>query len=191
MTNTTHTTDTAATFLNGINSEQVRKAQEQMRVHPDGEVSRPTYAAKVLWKSGYRTEAQLSGGLALQGDEPVMYGGQGSGATPQDLLLAAVGHCLTATYVGGLSAAGIRVDHLEVLVSGRVNFRAAYGVERGQPGFEKIEVKVNIQTDAPQERVDGILKKLLPTAPIPDTILRPVPLTVDVVYQSDLAVTAV
>jgi len=190
MTSTPHNRDATSIPLNGINSEKVRSAQEQMRIDPEGEVSRPTYAAKVLWKSGYRTEAQLSGGIALEGDEPVVYGGQGSGATPQDLLLAAVGHCLTATYVGGLTAAGIRVDHLEVVVSGRVNFRAAYGVERGQPGFEKIEVKVSIQTDASQERVDALLEKLLPTAPIPDTILRPVPLTVDVSHRTESAAVA-
>lgn len=184
MTNTTDLRN-ATPHLNGIDSQKIRSAQEQMRSDPEGEVARPTYAAKVRWKSGYRTEAQLSGGLALQGDEPVVYGGEGSGATPQDLLLTAVGHCLTATYVGGLSAAGIRVDHLEVLVSGRVNFRAAYGVERGQPGFEGINVQVSIEADAPQERIDALLEKLLPTAPIPDTILRPVPLTVNVLHRSE------
>lgn len=189
MTNCTDRRDNT-THLNGINTQQVRRAQEQMRNDPDGDVACPTYAAKVLWKSGYRTEAQLSGGLVLQGDEPVVYGGEGYGATPQDLLLTAVGHCLTATYVGGLSAAGIRVDHLEVLVSGRVNFRAAYGLERGQPGFEEINVKVSIQADAPQERVDELLERLLPTAPIPDTIIRPVPLTVDVSHRSESEVVA-
>ena len=182
MTNTTNIP------LNGVNTQTVRAAQEQMRLDPQGEVARPKYAAKVLWQSGYRTEAQLSGGISLQGDEPVVYGGQGQGATPQDLLLAAVGHCLTATYVGGLSAAGIRVEQLEVEVSGRVNFRAAFGVEAGNPGFEQIEVQVTLKTDAPEERVDALLKKLLPTAPIPDTILRPVPLTVEVTYQPSEAV---
>ena len=164
--------------LNGIELATVRLAQEQMRAEPEGNVSKPTYAATVVWERGYRTRTQLPGGAVVHGDEPKVYGGEGEGATPQDLLLTAVGHCLSATYVGGLSAAGITVRSLSVHVSGRVNFRAAYAVEQGHPGFERIDVAVDIDTDAPLESVEALLAKLLPTAPIPDTILRPVPLEV-------------
>jgi len=126
------------------------------------------------------TKTQVSGGNIVEGDEPVVYGGAGRGATPQDLLLTAVGHCLTATYVGGLTAARIHIRSLSVLVSGRVNFSAAYGVEPGQAGFDRIAIAVDIDTDAPKDRVERLLAKLLPTAPIPDTILRAVPVDVEI-----------
>ena len=121
--------------LNGINLETVRRAQQEMRTDPEGPVARPTHTATVVWENGYRTRTQVSGGNIVEGDEPVVYGGAGHGATPQDLLLTAVGHCLSATYVGGLTAAGIHVRGLRVHVSGKVNFRAAYGVEPGEAWF--------------------------------------------------------
>ena len=71
------------------------------------------------------------------GDEPVRYGGEGMGVTPQDLLLTAVGHCLTATYIGGLSAARVNNGILQLHVSGRVNFRAAYAIESGNLDLKK------------------------------------------------------
>jgi len=37
---------------------------------------------------------------------------------------------------------------------------------------------VDVDSDASPARIDALLDKLLPTAPIPDTIMRPVPLTV-------------
>lgn len=166
--------------LNGIRLETVRRAQQEMRTDPEGSIARPTYAATVVWQGGYRTKTEVSGGAIVEGDEPVVYGGAGAAATPQDLLLTAVGHCLSATYVGGLTAAGIHIRSLTVRVSGKVNFAAAYGVEPGAPGFAGIKIDVDIDADAPRERLDSLLAKLLPTAPIPDTVLRPVQVEVEV-----------
>jgi len=72
-----------------------------------------------------------------------------------------------------------------VHVSGRVNFRAAFAVEPGNPGFEDINVIVEIQTDAPQEKVTELLEKLKHMAPIPDTIMRPVPVNIEIHQQQN------
>lgn len=109
------------------------------------------------------------------------------GITPQDLLLTAVGHCLAATYIGGLSVARINVESLRLHVSGRVNFRAAFAIEPGNPGFEDITVVVEIQTDAPLDKVTALLKKLQQIAPIPDTIMRPVPVNIEIHHHSEQA----
>ncbi len=164
--------------LNGIDTARVRLAQEEMRRDPDGPVASPVHKVAIIWQNGYRTRTEVSGGNVIQGDEPPTYGGQGDGATPQELLLTAVGHCLIATYVGGLAAAGVAIRSLKVSVSGKVNFRAAYGVEKGHAGFESVEIAVDIDADASPARVEQLLDRLLPTSPIPDTIMRPVPLTV-------------
>lgn len=163
--------------LNGIDVARVRQAQDEMRRDPDGAVAKPIHQVAIEWQQGYRTRTAVSGGEVIQGDEPTVYGGQGAGATPQELLLTAVGHCLTATYVGGLTAAGVAVRSMKVSVSGKVDFRAAYGVEKGHAGFESIQIVVDVDSDASPARIDALLDKLLPTAPIPDTIMRPVPLT--------------
>ena len=44
-----------------------------------------------------------------------------------------------------------------------------------------IPAQAQIQT---AERIEGLLARLLPTAPIPDTIMRPVPLNVQIVHAN-------
>ncbi len=171
------------TIVNGINIEQSFVIQNQIREEDNGSLSKPRYQATVVWDSGYHTTANVTDGQIIIGDEPPRYGGDGMGITPQDMLLAAVGHCLTASYIGGLSTARINVESLRVHVSGRVNFRAAFAVEPGNPGFEDINVVVEIQTDAPQEKVVALLEKLKQTAPIPDTIMRPVPVNIEIHHK--------
>ena len=171
------------TIINGINIEQSFAIQNQIRNESNGELAQPRYQTTVVWDSGYHTTSKVTDGQIITGDEPSHYGGEGMGVTPQDLLLTAVGHCLTASYIGGLSAARINVESLHVHVSGRVNFRAAFAVETGNPGFEDINVVVEIQTDAPQEKVIALLEKLRHTAPIPDTIMRPVPVNIKIHHQ--------
>lgn len=178
------TVPTVKTIVNGINIEQSFAIKNQISEGGNGDIAKPRYQATVVWDSGYHTTSNVTDGQTIIGDEPPRYGGEGLGITPQDLLLTAVGHCLTASYIGGLSAARINVESLRVHVSGRVNFRAAFAVEPGNPGFEDINVMVEIQTSAPQEKVTALLEKLKATAPIPDTIMRPVPVNIEIHHRS-------
>ena len=166
--------------INGLPRNGGRAVQARIRADGDGDVARPRYQTSVHWVSGYQTRTQVKSGNVLEGDEPSTYGGADLGATPQELLLAAIGNCLAATYIGGLSAAGIEVRSLRLDVSGRVDFRAAFGVQPGAPGFESIQVNVVLDADAPEDKLDALLARLLPSAPIPDTITRPVPLDVHI-----------
>lgn len=173
-------------IVNGIDLKRSRVIYDQIKMGGDSDIAKPHYEATVVWDSGYHTTSNV-GNSQVIGDEPVRYGGEGMGVTPQGLLLTAVGHCLAATYIGGLSAARINVESLRLHVSGRVNFRAAYAIEPSNPGFEDIKVIVEIQTDAPQEEVILLLNKLERTAPIPDTIMRPVPVNVEIHHHSEQA----
>jgi uncharacterized OsmC-like protein len=174
--------------VNGIDIDKLQATQDLIETDADGLLSRPRYQSTIVWNNGYRTVSRVTDGQEIAGDEPERYGGSGTGLTPQDLLLTAVGHCLAATYVGGLSAAGIAVKSLQIDVCGRVNFRAAYGLEAANPGFESIGVGVDIRTNSSPGKVKEILDRLLETAPIPDTIIRPVPLDVEIsCKQTELA----
>lgn len=175
---------TASVIINGLQANAGREVRERIRADGEGDIARPLYQTAVHWTEGYQTRTEVKSGAVLQGDEPCAYGGAGLGATPQELLLAGIGNCMAATYIGGLTAAGIKVNSLVLNVFGRVNFRAAFGVQAGNPGFESIQVQVAIDADETPERVDALLAKLLPTAPIPDTIMRPVPLTVEVQHSA-------
>jgi uncharacterized OsmC-like protein len=75
------------------------------------------------------------------------------------------------------SAHGIQIHRLRVEAAGAVDLAAAYGVVDGNPGFAHIELTVHLDADASREQLQSIVDDALATAPIPNTIARPVPVT--------------
>jgi len=179
------THSTTDIIVNGLDLNRMRAALDSIKADDKGDIANPGYRATVVWDSGYHSTTHTTDGQMVISDEPKRYGGEEMGTTPEDLLLAAVGACLVNTYMAALSAAHIHVESLRMNVSGRVNFRTAFGLEAGTPGYENIKIVVDIQTDAPAEKVTALMEKVFPTAPIPDTIMRPVPINVEIVHHTE------
>jgi uncharacterized OsmC-like protein len=93
------------------------------------------------------------------------------------MLLGAVAQCLIVGVAGSASARGIRIRRLSVDAEGIVNLTAAYGVEEGNPGFQRIELTVHLDADADRKSLQVIVDGALASAPIPNTVARPVPVT--------------
>ena len=72
-----------------------------------------------------------------------------------------------------LKERGFRYIRAQIAVPGL----ATYGVAPGEPGFAHIELTVHLDADAPRERLQSLIDDALATAPIPNTIARPVPVT--------------
>ncbi len=159
--------------LNGVDLAAVQTVVERYRA--DAEAGRQPFATTVRWLGGYRTETELPGTTVVRGDEPVELAGSGTGPSPEDMLLTAVGQCLIVGLAGSASARGIRLDALEVGVSGTVNLTAAYGLEQASPGFMGIEIAVRIDSPATRAELEELVARALELAPIPNTVSRPVP----------------
>lgn len=160
---------------NGVDLEAVQGIVDRYRADPDS--GRRGFSATVRWLGGYRTETDLAGAVVVRGDEPTELAGTGTGPSPEDVLLTAVGQCLVVGLAGSASARGIEIDALEVEVSGVVNLTAAYGVEAGSPGFGGVEILVRLDSDAERAELEELIQHALALAPIPNTVQRPVPVT--------------
>jgi hypothetical protein len=53
----------------------------------------------------------------------------------------------------------------------------AYGIEKGNPGFQAIELMVHLEADGGREALQLIVDQALASAPIPNTVARSVPVT--------------
>lgn len=160
-------------LVNGVDLAHVRSIAERFAADPA--TGRTAFAARVRWIEGYRTEATLGDGDPVAGDEPTALAGGGTAPSPEDLLLAAVGQCLTVGWVGTLSARGHAIEALEVAVTGSCELAHAYGIGSGNPGFDRIDVQVSITSDAPDALLAELADGVLATAPIPNTVMRPIP----------------
>lgn len=164
--------------LNGIDLKKLEEVRE--RVRRDEAAAHPRYTARVHWLGGLRTEIALADNRLLHADEPLDCAGENTAVSPEDLLLSAVGSCLTVAWISVLTARGIKVEALDIDLSGTVNFVGAYGLDDSPPGFEGLSIVVNLDTDAPADVIDGLRDKVAAISVIPDTILRAVPVAIKI-----------
>ncbi len=86
-------------------------------------------------------------------------GGSGLELCSGDMLLEALVACAGVTLKAVSTALAIPLKNAEVLAEGDLDFRGTLGVDKGaKVGFETIRLKFVIDTDAPPDKIDQLLK---------------------------------
>jgi uncharacterized OsmC-like protein len=96
--------------------------------------------------------------LAVAGLHPAT-GGTGLELCSGDMLLEALVACAGVTLKAVATALGIPLRSGAVSVEGDLDFRGTLGVAKDAPvGFSRIRLTFDVDTDAPQEQLDQLLK---------------------------------
>jgi uncharacterized OsmC-like protein len=96
--------------------------------------------------------------LAVAGLHPAT-GGSGHELCSGDMLLEALVACAGVTLKAVATALEIPLRSGRVSAEGDLDFRGTLGVDKGAPvGFRAIRLKFEIDTDAPQDKIDTLLK---------------------------------
>ena len=96
--------------------------------------------------------------LAVAGLHPAT-GGSGLELCSGDMLLEALVACAGVTLKAVATALDIPLQSAKVLAEGDLDFRGTLGVAKDAPvGFAEIRLRFDIDTDAPQEKLDQLLK---------------------------------
>ncbi len=96
--------------------------------------------------------------IALAGLHPAT-GGSGMELCSGDMLLEALVACAGVTLKAVATAIDVPLKSANVYAEGDLDFRGTLGVDKGAPvGFEAIRLKFEVDTDAPQEKIDQLLK---------------------------------
>ena len=96
--------------------------------------------------------------LAVAGLHPAT-GGSGAELCSGDMLLEALVACAGVTLKAVATSMGIALRSGEVKAEGDLDFRGTLGVDKQAPvGFEDIRLKFVLDTDAPREQLDTLLK---------------------------------
>ncbi len=96
--------------------------------------------------------------LAVAGLHPAS-GGSGAELCSGDMLLEALVACAGVTLKAVATALEIPLRHGAVKAEGDLDFRGTLGVAMSAPvGFWDIRLSFEIDTDAPQEKIDQLLK---------------------------------
>jgi uncharacterized OsmC-like protein len=86
-------------------------------------------------------------------------GGSGMEACSGDMLLEALVACAGVTLKAVATAIGVELKSAHVRAEGDLDFRGTLGVDREAPvGFREIRLAFDIDTDAPKEKLDQLLR---------------------------------
>ena len=124
----------------------------------------PTAAVVTLKAQGSVDDAQVAckvetgKALAIAGLHPAT-GGTGAEICSGDMLLEALVACAGVTLKAVATALEIPLRAGTVRAEGDLDFRGTLGVDREAPvGFRAIRLAIELDTDAPQEKLDKLLK---------------------------------
>jgi len=144
-----------------MNADELRAIQAPLkeRYRSDAKAGLVTLKASgALDSEGVACKVETGRALATAGLHPAT-GGSGAELCSGDMLLEALVACAGVTLKAVATSMGIAVRSGKVAAEGDLDFRGTLGVDKQAPvGFSDIRLKFELDTDAPQDQLDTLLK---------------------------------
>jgi uncharacterized OsmC-like protein len=165
---------------NGVNATAVGAFAQHLQDAAPTDGTR--FHASVHWQGGFRNEIRVRDLSPTYADEPEVLGGTNTAANPVEQILGALGSCLAIGYPAGAVARGITIDDQRIDLAGTIDLPVFFGLKAGHAGYERIEAKVHLKTDAQPEAVEALHADVFRTSPVGNTLERPAALSVELVH---------
>jgi uncharacterized OsmC-like protein len=144
----------------------------------DGGHSRTTI--KSFFGAGHEDDTRHEA-FVLDADEPPVLLGNNEAPNAGEYLLQALAACLTGTIVYHAAARGIALDGVECTLEGDLDVQGFLGLDSHvRPGFDQIRATITVRGDFADSRLTE-LAELAGYSPVRDSVVNPVPVTVDLV----------
>ena len=148
-------------------------------IQGDPEIARTIWKSEVTWDGAFRTSARSRDLAPIAFDEPSALGGTHTAPNPVEQILGALGSCLAIGYAANASAVGIELSSLSIKLEGDLDLHTFLGLDDGHAGFSSIKATVHIESNADEDAVDALHRKVVSTSPVAHTLIREVSVTVD------------
>jgi len=130
--------------------------KEQYKEHP--ETALITLHAEATLGADVTASVPTHIGTLIAGLHPAT-GGNGKEACSGDMLLQALAACAAVTMNAVATAIDIPLRSASVKTSGELDFRGTLGVGKEAPvGFKNIHIEFVIDTDAPEEKIESLIR---------------------------------
>jgi len=134
-----------------------------------------SFRTVTTWDDGARART-VARSFSIETDEPTPLGGTDEAVDPMELLLAAVGTCLTIGWVTHAARRGIDFRDLRIEVEGDFDLQGYLGLADIRPGFGAVRYVVHVDTDAPVEVLEEIRAATESGSPMLDNVANATPL---------------
>jgi uncharacterized OsmC-like protein len=166
--------------INNVNVENVQTFGTQIQNDPS--ISRTTQVIEGEWileegKTQFRSKINFEGGeTVFEVDNPTFMGGSGNLPGPMHYCFYGLASCYTGTFATMAAMLGIELKKLTARVEADVNFSRVFGLSEDST-MEEVRVTLQVESDAPEEKILEAEKLALERCPVVFTLRNPVKLT--------------
>ncbi|SIS06594.1 OsmC family protein [Natronorubrum thiooxidans] len=181
------------TAKNGVDVEQLTEAIEAISEDPD--VGEFRFQAETKWTDALKSTTTIdefdqageqirTQEFHIEGDEPEQILGERTAPNAVELLLAALGSCLSVGYAANAAAMDIEIHDLRFELEGDVDLRGFLGIsEDVRPGYDALTCSTYVDADASEEELEELRARVEATSPLVDNITNEVSLETEFVVE--------
>ena len=176
--------------VNGVPVHQLVETMQAIR--KDADIAKFQFRAKNEWQDGGHNRVTIKSFYGAKqedetrtepfienADEPPILLGTDKGPNPVEHLLTALSGCLTTSLVYHAAVMGIELESVESQLEGDLDLHGFLGMDPNvRNGYEQIRVTFKIKADAPEEKLDELVRIAQERSPIFDCVSNPVPVAV-------------
>ena len=184
-------TTTSTPVDNGVDIDFLRGAREALTAEPEG--ARFTWRVSNTWVRGTHSHSTARGFFGLgeeqdrpqafhvDADHPEVFASEDKGATPTELLLAALAGCLTAGVATVAQNRDIQLRSVTATLEGQMDLRGVLGIDSDvRNGYSDIKVTYDIDADASREDIEALVAQSQKRSAVYDIVTNPTNVTVSV-----------
>lgn len=158
-----------------LDIDTMKSTKAHLEKHPDE--ANGSFSSTTKWLGGAQATTTARS-FTIKTDEPTPLGGKDENIDPMELLLAALGSCLTIGWVTHANLRGIDFSDLEITVNAPFDLRGYLAIEPSvRPGFGELTYDIKVQTDASAEVLDEIKMAAELGSPMFDNIKNMTPIS--------------
>ncbi|ANQ85652.1 peroxiredoxin [Azoarcus olearius] len=174
-------TTTATTYLRPIDRDGLLKFAAAGRDNPE---RRGTNKVHTVMQGQFRSWSYVGIHNPVIVDEPLHLFGENTAPAPGEIVLSALGGCLSVGITAVATYRQIKLSRLEVFLEADIGNTAAWGAggaERKpeEMGFQEIRVKVVIEGEATREQLNEIVQHANFYSPVANTMRNPIPFSIE------------
>jgi uncharacterized OsmC-like protein len=185
------TTAQQADVNNGVNTQALLDAREALSDAPEAALF--NWRATCTWQKGThsRTDVKSFFGLgeeqthkttfSFEADHPEVFASEDNGATPAEMVLVALGSCLTAGVAAIAQHRDIQLRSVTATIEGGMDVRGILGMDSDvRNGYSGIKVHYDIDADASEDDIKALVAQSQKRSAVFDILTNPTNVTVTV-----------
>ncbi len=181
----------APTVDNGVNIDAIRGARQALTDAP--EAAKFEWRARCEWVNGTHSRSivtDFSGlgdqhahrqAFTIEADHPEVFASEDNGATPPEIVLAALASCMTAGVATVATNRGVQLRSVTATVKAGMDLQGVLGIDGDvRNGFDRIDVTYDIDADASRADIEAIVAQSQKRSAVFDIVTNPTTVQVTV-----------